>query len=110
MAKKVKKIAAYVQRWEVWFLVLCFVAAIMLRWFRLDQNLFFGFEQGRDAAIVQNIYLHHDFKLVGPKTDLAGIFHGAYYYYLLVPASWLTHGDPLALSFTLILISSTLAI
>src|SRR5260221_3422478 len=88
------------------FLSAVFLFSIFIRWYMLPQNLFFGFEQGRDAQIILDIFNKHEFKLVGPKTDLAGIFHGAYYYYLLLPAYILSHGNPLAASFFLIVLSS----
>jgi len=88
------------------FLLPLFLFSLVLRWTHLDQNLFFGFEQGRDATIIQNIVQHHEFKLVGPQTDIVGVFHGAYYYYLMVIPWALSHGDPLALSFFLVLLSS----
>src|SRR5258708_3314484 len=95
---------------QLLFLLPLFLFSLALRWTRLDQNLFFGFEQGRDATIVQNIIQHHDFKLVGPQTDIVGVFHGAYYYYLMAIPWILSHGDPLALSFFLVFISSTVPI
>src|SRR5579859_3793251 len=95
-----------ISRWEIGFLIALFLFSVAVRWYRLDHNLFFGFEQGRDAQIIENIYLHHEFKLVGPKTDLAGIFHGAYYYYVMVLPSWISHGNPLVLSFWLVFLSS----
>lgn len=91
---------------RTFFLIFVFLFSVCLRWYMLPQHLFFGFEQGRDAQIIADIFYKHDFKLVGPKTDLAGIFHGAYYYYLLLPAYVFSHGNPLAASFWLILISS----
>ncbi len=92
------------------FIVCMFFLAVVLRWYRLDQHLFFGFEQGRDAQIIQNIYQKADFQLVGPKTDLAGIFHGAYYFYLMVIPYALSGGNPLAASFFLVLLSSLIPV
>jgi hypothetical protein len=93
-------------KWEFLFVAFIFVLSVLIRWYFLPQYLFFGFEQGRDAKIIQDIFYTHEFKLVGPKTDLAGIFHGAYYYYLLLPVSILTQGNPLAASLLLVVLSS----
>jgi hypothetical protein len=92
------------------FLVFIFCLSAAIRWYMLPQHLFFGFEQGRDAQIISDIFYKHEFKLVGPKTDLAGIFHGAYYYYLLLPAYISSHGNPLAASMWLVVISSFTAV
>lgn len=97
-------------KFEILFLVIIFLVSLVVRWYNIPHNLFFGFEQGRDASIIQNIYQKHEFKLVGPQTDLPGIFHGAYYYYLLLIPSILSHGNPLVLSFTLIFISCFLPV
>jgi len=99
-----------ISRKEIFFLVFLFFLSVTVRTLFINHSLFFGFEQGRDAQIIQDIYQHHAFKLVGPKTDLAGIFHGALYYYLLLIPSFLTGGNPLALSFSLILMSSVLPV
>lgn len=98
------------RRTELFFLVVLFVFSLAIRWYHLSDNLFFGFEQGRDATIVQNIYLHHDFKLVGPQTDVPGIFHGAYYFYVMLLPWILSGGNPLALSFFLVVLSSTVPV
>ncbi len=95
-----------ISRTELLFLCIIFFISVAVRFYKLPQNLFFGFEQGRDAQIILDIYEKHEFKLVGPKTDLDGIFHGAYYYYLLLPAYVLSQGNPVAASFFLVVLSS----
>lgn len=87
-------------------LSLLVVVAIIIRWYQLPSRLFFGFEQGRDAQIIQNIAALRDFVLVGPKTDLNGIFHGAWYYYLMVLPFVIGNGSPLVLAGFLVLASS----
>src|SRR5438270_451355 len=91
---------------EVIFLFVIFLLSIVIRWYKLDQFFYFGFEQGRDAAVIRDIVLHHDFRLVGPQTDIPGVFHGAYYYYLFVLPWLVSHGNPLALAFTMVVLSS----
>ncbi len=95
---------------ECLFLLGVFLVSVIIRFYKLPQNLFFGYEQGRDAQIILDICKNYQFKLVGPKTDLEGIYHGAYYYYLLIIPYFFSNGNPLAASFVLILISSTLPI
>lgn len=75
--------------------ILVFVVAFALRIYHLDQNLFFGWEQGRDAFIINDIVSGHKFTLIGPKTDIEGIFHGPLYYYLLSIPYFLGKGNPL---------------
>lgn len=68
--------------------------AFVLRVLWLPHNLFFGFEQGRDLLAVHGIVNLEDLRLIGPKTDLDGVFHGALSYYLLVPLFIIAGGDP----------------
>lgn len=90
---------------EVLLLLLIFLSAFLLRWFKLSDNLFFGFEQGRDAFIIENIYRLKDFVLTGPSTSIGGVFHGSYYYYLMAIPYFLSSGNPqvavLFLAFTI---------
>lgn len=83
-----------------------FLTSFGLRWYRLTDFLFFGFEQGRDALIVEKISQLQDFVLVGPKTDIGGVFHGAWYYYLLVIPYFFGQGNPLMASAFLVALSS----
>lgn len=78
------------------FLLLFFIllAGYILRSFALPQNLLFSYEQGRDFTIAQDIYTLKKFTLLGPKTDIEGIYHGAFYYYLLAGISLLSRGNP----------------
>lgn len=86
--------------------LLLFGIAVTVRSLFYSSNLFFGFEQGRDALAVQQILQNHDFVLVGPKTDLGGIFHGAWYYYLMVLPYGISQGSPIVAGYFLILFSS----
>lgn len=88
-------------RWAM-TMVLMWLVAVSIRWYRLPDWLFFGFEQGRDAQIIMNISRLQDVVLVGPKTDIAGIFHGAWYYYAMVIPYVLGKGNPLVASLGLI--------
>jgi hypothetical protein len=76
------------------FVFVLFLIGILVRILFLPQLLFFGFEQGRDAEIAQAIYTFQKLPLIGPKTDISGIFHGAGYYYFIAALYALTGGSP----------------
>ena len=86
-------------------LLLFFSLAIFLRIFLLQQNLFFGPEQGIDFLVIKDIVVNHNFTLIGAKTDISGIFHGPIYYYISVIPFFLSQGNPLFISFFLIIIN-----
>jgi len=88
LSKKVLKL-------EFLFPIIIFFIAFGLRIYTLNENLFFGWEQGRDALIVQEILSGQKLTLIGPKTDIEGVFHGAFYYYLLAIPYLLGKGNPL---------------
>lgn len=108
MTIKPKNIKDYIRKnlTEILIGIILFILAFSIRSFQIDKYLFFGFEQGRDAITAMNIANFHDFVLVGPKTDVGGIFHGAWYYYLIAISYGLSGGDPLVTSGLLIILSA----
>lgn len=91
-----KRLSKQILRFEVLFPIVIFFIAFGLRIYTLNENLFFGWEQGRDALIVQEILSGQKLTLIGPKTDIEGVFHGAFYYYLMTIPYFLGRGNPLA--------------
>lgn len=99
-----------IRKKELVILSVIFLSAFALRSYKISDYLFFGFEQGRDAQIIEKIYRLQDFVLVGPSTSIGGLFHGPWYYYLLALPYWLTSGNPLAASIFLIILGSLLPV
>lgn len=58
------------------------IIAISLRVYPGLDSILFTYDQARDAFAAEEI-LAGDLKLVGPPTDIAGVFHGPLYYYFL---------------------------
>ena len=87
-------------------LFLIFILALLARLIFIPQNFLFGFEQGRDAQIAQDIIHLRKLTLIGPKTDIAGIFHGVWYYYILSIFYIIGNGSPLISLIFLIVLNS----
>lgn len=68
--------------------------AVFLRVYRVDQLLWFFYDQGRDALIIWDFIKTGKPFLIGPTTGLEGIFRGPFYYYLISPAYFIGRGDP----------------
>lgn len=85
-------------------LVLILAIGCFLRVFRLGNDLFFSFEQGRDILKVESI-VGGDLTLLGPRTNIEGVFHGPFFYYLMVPFYLLFSGHPLGIMVPFILLS-----
>ena len=79
------------------FLFLIFILGLSLRFLYFPGNIYFGFDQARDAFTSLEI-MQGDFKIIGPTTSLPGLFHGPLYYYIFGPIYFFTGGNPEAVS------------
>ncbi|MCL5070959.1 MAG: hypothetical protein M1308_08700, partial [Actinobacteria bacterium] len=82
-----------IKRKDLLILIAFFVVALILRFLYFPGNIYFGFDQARDAFATQEILNGH-LKLIGPTTSFEGLRHGVLYYYLYAPFYWLGNGDP----------------
>lgn len=60
-------------------------------------NFPFTMDQGRDMVDLRHMVVTHSPRLVGPTTSINGVLLGPAWYYFLLPAFLLGHGDPSAL-------------
>lgn len=72
---------------------LTLLIAFTLSWVTLQHQVTFGYDQSRDAFEALNI-ASGDIKIIGPATDIPGVFHGVLYYYFLAALYALFQGDP----------------
>lgn len=68
---------------------------LYLRFYNIESTFNFGWDQARDAWVVQEI-LHGNFTLIGPKTGIGQMHLGPVYYYALAPFFYLFNFDPMA--------------
>lgn len=66
------------------FLAFLLIIAITLRVYPGLDRINFTYDQARDAFMAQEIINGH-LKIVGPSTDIPGVFHGPLFYYFLAP-------------------------
>lgn len=76
-------------------LIIIFVLAIVIRFLYFPNNIYFGYDQARDAYSALDI-TKGDIQIVGPTTSFKGLNHGVLYYYLLAPIYFLSGGNPVA--------------
>lgn len=89
------KVMSFISQRRVFFLLLIILAlGIFLRIFHLWDTVIFAYDQARDAQRIMGIISLQHFKLVGPETDIPGVFNGALFYYLLAPFYLLSHFNP----------------
>ncbi|MGI5826326.1 MAG: glycosyltransferase family 39 protein [Patescibacteria group bacterium] len=77
-------------------LALILAVAVFFRFRHWPDYLPFDFEKSRDLIVSRNIYLNRKLTLIGPTTEVEGIFHGPLYYYLLGLGYYIFNGDPKA--------------
>lgn len=70
------------------------VGALFVRIWRVDQLLWFFYDQGRDALVIWRFLHEGKFFLIGPVTGIEGIFRGPWYYWLITPFYFLGGGNP----------------
>lgn len=79
-------------------LLIIFLFAVGLRFIYFPDNVYFGYDQARDAYTSLGI-LEGDFKVKGPSASFnSNIFHGALSYYIFAPLYFLSDGDPTLVS------------
>src|SRR5689334_8316689 len=69
------------------------VSSTIALWY-LSKQTIFGFDQARDAFYAHSILFNHDFKIIGPTTDIVGVNHGVAWYYFLSIPYFLARQDP----------------
>jgi len=100
---------------KVGLLLLLGLSVFFFCYFRLKpiyfQTVPYTYDQGRDFLKAQEIVQEHRLTFIGPTTGVQGVFHGAWWYYLLVIPYLLFKGNPGGFSLFLVLVflSSTVA-
>lgn len=88
------------------FILLCIaLLAFVLRVINLQDNILFAYDQARDAQRVFNMVYKGDIKIVGPETDIQGIFNGPLLYYFLAPIYFFSNFDPNVAAFFFVLVN-----
>lgn len=89
------------------FLIVIFLFGALLRFINLHDTFFFGYDQARDIHEIYEMVTIPKFKIVGPGTDIPGLFSGPFLYYLLAIPYAITLFNPNAAALTLTFINLT---
>ncbi len=81
---------------------LFFAFGLILRSFKFT-HISFGYDQARDALEAMSIWQQDPIKIIGPMTDLRGLYHGTLYWYLISPFYFFSSGNVLVVKSFLIL-------
>ncbi|MCL5091044.1 MAG: glycosyltransferase family 39 protein [Patescibacteria group bacterium] len=88
-------------------IVLLLSLGLFLRLHWWPDYLTFGYEQARDALTAKNIFIEKKLTLLGPTTEIEGIFHGPIYYYLIGAIYFLGGNNPANIGLLHLLINLT---
>ncbi len=72
------------------------VLATFLRFYRLSEYMTFLGDEGRDAIVIKNMLVEHDFPLIGPPTSVGNIYLGPLYYYMMAVPMTILWLNPVA--------------
>lgn len=91
-----------------YILVFILLLALSLRVYTISgNNIFFYYDQARDAVVSSSIITDKDIKIQGPSVSGTNdsVYHGVLYYYVIAPAYVLGGGSPFVVSAYLAVIS-----
>ncbi len=80
-------------------LFLIIILATVLRFWRLPEYMTFLGDEGRDALVLKKMIVDHKFRLIGPVTSIGNMYLGPLYYYLILPAMFISHLSPIGPAF-----------
>ncbi len=78
---------------EIVILFIIFFIGLFFRTYKLKDNFIFSYDQARDSQRIYQMIYNKDIKLVGPETDIPGVFNGVFYYYILLIFYWISNFD-----------------
>lgn len=97
------------QNQEIILVSVLILIAICLRWLLIrDNNIYFWYDQARDAHYARSIIENRDLKIQGPSASGTQdtVYHGVLYYYFIAPFYTLGGGNPFAPTLALIVWNS----
>ncbi|EKD89964.1 MAG: hypothetical protein ACD_32C00109G0006 [uncultured bacterium] len=83
-----------VKKWHYWaigFIILNIF--LSLRWL-INDDIRFDVDISRDFLLIKEIITQKPITLIGSHTSISGVFHGPLWYYLNVPAFFISSGNP----------------
>lgn len=78
---------------EVILVSLVIFVALFLRLYRIESQMTFLGDEGRDVRIVRDL-LHGNLVFIGPQTSIGNMYLGPLYYYMMAPALFVSAGNP----------------
>jgi len=84
---------AKVPKRSLYLLIFFVIVGLFLRVLYFH-DLTFGYDQARDALESIKIIKNLDIKIIGPTTDIRGLYHSPLYWYIISPFYYFSGGNP----------------
>jgi len=81
--KILSKIQKLLKAHPIFVVIIILILGLFLRTANVTDNFYFGHDQARDLLRIYEMIHTPKLKIVGPETDIPGLFCGPLYYYLL---------------------------
>lgn len=82
------------KRWQYLVGALIVFNVLLSSWWLINKDIHYNMDVARDFLVLKEIVETKKLTLIGPHSSLGGIFHGPLWYYISLPAFFLTKGDP----------------
>lgn len=86
--------AALTKKFPLISLVVVLLLGSFLRLYKIPEYMTFLGDEGRDAIVMRDIILGHNYPLIGPGTSVGNMYLGPFYYYLVAPSLLISHFSP----------------
>lgn len=98
------KLKNYINSHPLRVLMLIFLVGLILKLINFWDYQIFSYDQARDAQRMAEIIGGH-IKIVGPETDIRGLFNGPLFYYLLAPVYLISKFNPNVVGLFMVLVN-----
>lgn len=76
------------------FIAILLIAFLLRSTMLLNGDFWYLSDQARDLLLAKSLVADHQFTLIGGRTGLGGLFHGALWIYLITPFFFIAKGNP----------------
>ncbi|MFA5932917.1 MAG: hypothetical protein WC826_02495 [Microgenomates group bacterium] len=83
------------KRWEAFVITLIVINVFLSTWWLINGDIHYDVDIARDFLVLKEIIDTGKLTLIGPHSGIVGgLFHGPLWYYINLPAFFITQGDP----------------
>lgn len=85
----------FLKNWYYFAITLIIINVILSAWWLIHGDIRYDVDISRDFLLIEEIASIKPFTLIGSHTSIGGVFHGPFWYYLNLPAFYVSKGNPL---------------